>query len=384
MVANISYVLKDADGFEERLENPLDHSEGYEKVWGGFDKTGKMCAITTVNNHKVRFNGHTVDMGGVGAVATLPEARSGGYIRGIFEKILPAMLEEGKVFSFLYPFSYPFYRKFGYELCYMPNRAGIPMKYFREYPFPGGMEQYIPGPGGDISEIMAVYHEFIKDMNLPLVRDEAAMRKRTDKCPYTTGHYAYLHRDKGGKADAYLLFYAVGGIEDRELRVKELAWTSPEALHAIFGFIGQLGAEFPELKWDAPPSVNLHALFAVGFDFSIETPPYGMNRIINIRRSLEMLKAPRASGRVTLRVADDALPVNSGSYSVEWEGGAVTVKTASGECDLETDIQSLTQLVTGFLSVGGARLKRSVVIRGREEALSEIFAPKDLYIADYF
>jgi predicted acetyltransferase len=380
MIVNIAFLLKDSDGFEERLKNPLEHSEGYEKVWGGFDGTGKMCAITTVNDYRVRFNGHTVDMGGVGAVGTLPEARKGGYVRNIFEKILPVMQEDGKVFSFLHPFSYPFYRKFGYELCYMPNRAAIPMKYFREYPFPDGMEQYFPG--GCISELSTVYHEFVKDKNLPLIRDEAHFRRRIDKDPYMTQFYTYFHRDEKGRADAYLTYYTEGGIEDRELRVKDMAWTSPEALRAIFGFIGGLGA-FYTFKWDAPPSLNLPSLFTEAFDFTIENPPWGMNRILNLRRALEMLRVPEKPGRVTIRVTDDNLPSNSGAYSLEWDG-AVSVKPASGGCDLETDIQTLTQLVTGFLSIDAARLKRTVDINGREKSLREIFVPGDLYIADYF
>jgi predicted acetyltransferase len=381
MLCNIVYVWQESEGFRAKLENPLEHSEGYEKVWAGFDGAGKMCAVTTVNNHQVRFNGHTAHMGGVGAVGTLPEARKGGYIRRIFERILPVMLEEGKVFSYLYPFSYQFYRKFGYELCYTPNRITVPMTFFGEYPFPDGMDQYFPGT--DISELMSVYNEFIKDKNLPLVRDEAFFRRRADKDPYSTRHYAYLHRDKSGKADAYLLFQSVGGIEDRELKVRELIWNSPQALHAMFGFIAQLGAEFTTLTWDAPSSVNLPSLFSAGFDYKVETPPHGMNRILNLKRAFEMMPAPKTPGRVTIGVTDDALPVNSGTYTVEWDG-TVTLKPSSGACDMETDIQTLTQLVTGFLSVDQVRLKRSAVINGGAESLRELFVRRDLYIADYF
>jgi predicted acetyltransferase len=381
MIVNTAFLLKDADGFEERLKNPLEHTEGYEKVWGGFDTAGKLCAVTTVNDYRTRFNGHTVEMGGVGAVGTLPESRKGGYVRKIFEKILPAMLEDGKIFSYLHPFSYPFYRKFGYELCYQPNRATIPMKYFREYPFPDGMEQYFPG--SDISDISAVYHEFVKNKNLPLVRDEAHFRRRMDKDPYMTDFYTYLHRDKDGKADAYIFFFSDGGIEDRELRVKDFAWTTPEAFCAMLGFIGGLGA-FMTFKWDAPPSVNLASIFTEAFDFTIENPPWGMNRILNLPRALELLVPPEKNGRVTVSVTDAHLPSNSGAYSIEWESGAVSVKRASDFANLETDIQTLTQLVTGFLSIDQVRLKRTAVINGQDDALRAVFAPKELYLADYF
>lgn len=38
-------------------------------------------------------------------------------IRGCFAHSLPSMYEEGYAFSYLYPFSSAFYRKFGYEMC---------------------------------------------------------------------------------------------------------------------------------------------------------------------------------------------------------------------------------------------------------------------------
>ena len=137
-------------------------------------------------------------------------------------------------------------------------------------------------------------------------------------------------------------------------------------------------------KWDAPPSVNIASMFTEAFDFTIENPPWGMNRILNLPRALELLVPPEKPGRVTVSVTDDHLPSNSGTHSIEWEGGAVSVKRASGPPDLETDIQTLTQLVTGFLSIDQVQMKRTAIVNGQEDALRGIFAPKELYLADYF
>ncbi|MDR0325828.1 MAG: GNAT family N-acetyltransferase [Oscillospiraceae bacterium] len=383
LLQDMVYLSEGPEDYAKQLQNPLEHSEGYENIWAGFDGTGKMCSVTGVFDYRVRFDGHMADMGGIGGVATLAEARNAGYVRETFAKILPVMREEGKVFSYLYPFSFGFYRKFGYELCYAPARATIPMDFFREYPFPGGMTQY--HPGGDIAPLMAVYEAFIRDKNLPIVRDTEAMREWADKDPYRTKHYAYLHRDGHGSPDAYLLFRVDEEDGDRILHVRELAWVSPGGLRAVFGFIGGLGPEFETLRWDAPRGIDLPALFKDGFDIKIQITPYGMNRIVDVRRALELMRAPKQPGRAVIRVTDTALPSNDGTYAVEWENGAVSsVKPSGLEPDLDTDIQTLTQLVTGYLTVDQAKLKRGVAVLGGEATLRALFVHKELYIAEFF
>jgi predicted acetyltransferase len=382
LLRRMVFLNEETEDYKERLKNPLEHSEGYEEIWAVFDG-GKMCSVTGVLDLNVRFDGHTVPMGGAAGIATPAEMRGRGYVRKAFEAILPAMREEGKVFSFLYPFSFDFYRKFGYELCYTPNRVTVPMDLFGEYPIPKRVEQIFPG--GDISGLLAVYEAFIADKNLPLVRDAGTMRERADHDPYTARHYAYLHRDADGRPGAYILCGFKDGDAGKLLNVREMAWTAPEGLRAMFGLIGALAPEFDALQWDAPDGVNLPALLGDGFEVKATRPAYGMNRIVNVRRALELLKTPEQPGRVTLGVTDGNLPDNTGVYAVEWENGAVTsVKQGSGIADLETDIQTLAQLVTGFLTPAEALLKRGVTINGNEKALNALFTHKDLYIAEYF
>jgi predicted acetyltransferase len=337
-----------------------------------------------VREYTVRFDGHSAGMGGAAGVATLPEARQGGYVRKTFEKILPAMLEEGKVFSFLYPFNYDFYRKFGYELCYSANRVTVPMYFFKEYRYTGGFEQYFPG--GDVSELLGVYTAFIKDKNLAIVRGEAAMREITDKDPYTDRHYAYLHRGGDGKADAYLLFNVQGDPDEgRVLNVREMAWTSPETLHALYGFIGGLAPEFGNLQWDAPRFCDVASLFGDPMDITVSHPPGGMNRVVDVHRALELAAAPVKPGKTVIGVTDSSLPHNSGTYEIEWaDGKVVQVKRTAGQADMETDVQTLAQLVTGYLTPDQAALKRGTVIRRNRETLRSLFPHKDLMITERF
>ena len=377
--------LEEKEDYKEQLENPADHSEGYENTWAGFNDAGKICSVLSVYGYEIRFDGHTVGMGGIAGVGTLPEARNSGYIRRIFEKALPAMKEEGKVVSFLYPSSFEFYRKFGYELCYAPNRVTIPMDSFRGYPFPRGITQYFPGD--DIAGFVDVYDRFIRDKNFAVVRDAEAMKERLDKDPYTEKHYAYLHRDADSRADSYIFFHAEDEDDDERIfNVIEMAWTSVSGLRAIFGFIGGLAPEFGNLKWDAPRSINIAALFPNCYDIEANLPAYGMCRVVDVPRALELMKAPEQPGRAVIRVTDKIIQSNDGVYSIEWENGAVSsVKRTDNnkESDLTVDIETFTQLVTGFLSIDEAKYKPAAICR-HELSVRALFPHKNMYIAEWF
>jgi predicted acetyltransferase len=338
-----------------------------------------------VIDYDVRYDGHTVGMTGIGGVSTLPEARIGGYIRKIFEQALPLAREQGKVFSYLYPFSFAFYRKFGYELCCQPNKISAPAKTFREYKFTGGITAY--APGDDLTPYIDVYNKFIEDKNVVLDRDEGLMRSRVDHNPYTTQRYAYLHRDADGTPDAYILFGAdKHGGGEIAMTIRELIWTTPDALHAMFGFIGALSPQFSSVEWNAPRSVNIAAMFADSYEFSVSRPMNGMNRVLNVPKALELIKAPSFNSKAVIKVADKFMPVNDGAYHLEWENGIITkaALTDTAMPDLECDVETLAQLVTGFIDLNEARHKKGVAVHGGEEALRNLFIRKDICIYDYF
>ena len=91
-------------------------ADAYKTGRAAFDENGKMCSCLQLIPFDVSFDGGSVPMGGIGGVASLPEEREKSSIRSIFEYSIKEMYEKGYVFSYLYPFSPSFYRKFGYEL----------------------------------------------------------------------------------------------------------------------------------------------------------------------------------------------------------------------------------------------------------------------------
>ena len=104
--------------YEEVKSNPKSREDAcWGERWAAFkDDNSTMMSYFIAQPFPVQFDGNTYTMTGIGGVASLPQYRRQGGIRGCFEAALPAMYQDGHAFSYLYPFSTAYYRKFGYEM----------------------------------------------------------------------------------------------------------------------------------------------------------------------------------------------------------------------------------------------------------------------------
>ena len=111
-----SFDLKKAD--EDGLE---------DEVYGAFlddDKT--LIATIFAHRRDSFFCGHALPALGVGGVATLPEYRRRGAVKAIFREMFRAAPENGWATTYLFPFSYAYYRMFGYERLDMSLSIKLP------------------------------------------------------------------------------------------------------------------------------------------------------------------------------------------------------------------------------------------------------------------
>ena len=110
---------------------------GYEMIRALFDDSGKPCSTASIEPFTVRFNGKNAQMGGIGSIATLPQERNKGYVRKLLKFCCEEMRENGQIFSYLFPFSNPYYRQFGYECCNQMQVVSMPLNAFEGLKAPG-------------------------------------------------------------------------------------------------------------------------------------------------------------------------------------------------------------------------------------------------------
>lgn len=358
-------------------------ADAYKTGRAAFDENGKMCSCLQLIPFDVQFDGGIVPMAGIGGVASLPEEREKSGIRSIFEYAMQEMYEKGYVFSFLYPFSHTFYRKFGYELNMTPVSYSIPLADCRHFTQSGRLKMYTKDM--DASEIKSVYNEYIKDKNLAVIRTDKLWDGFLEKDPYKDNVYLYVWYDKNGSARGYIQFSANAAYESRcNMLVSELIWLDREALAGIFSFLGKLTAQMDRMIWRAPSFLNLLPLFPEPYDIKQEKLTRGMNRIVNVEKALALMHMPECAGEVVIGVEDSFFPANSGSYYISWENGTHSVERTDKAPDMSCDVQALSQLVTGFLTVEELELAGRLDIKGNEKQLAKVFARKKLFINDHF
>lgn len=145
--------LQSAQLFAIAFESPFDPNDltpfaENPCIWAAFDEeSGEMMSTVYVTDYRVQFDGDRYKMGGIGGVASLPQYRRAGGIRACFQKALPILYREGYVFSYLYPFSTAYYRKFGYESCVQRYLAVLDLRQLRPAEFSGSFRL---ARGGDM------------------------------------------------------------------------------------------------------------------------------------------------------------------------------------------------------------------------------------------
>src|SRR5262245_58735639 len=86
-----------------------------EQDWGAFDEQGALLSALMLIPLETWIQGKLFSMGGIAGVATWPEARRRGCVDKLLTLTLETMKNNGQTLSMLHPFSFSFYRKYGYE-----------------------------------------------------------------------------------------------------------------------------------------------------------------------------------------------------------------------------------------------------------------------------
>lgn len=371
----------------EMMKNPLDNQDKAEaERWGYFDNNHCLQSAVTAIPYTIRMNGKDVKMAGIGNVVTRPEYRGAGCVRQIFENVFAEMLEKEQVFSFLYPFSYAYYRKFGYEVGLSYNRWSFPPAQLARFPYPKNIAAH--RPGDDIQPYAQIYRAFAKDRNWAVVRSQKNWDDLLARDPYKKLEFTFLVRDDLGNGIAYILYDCVKGEVGHvgTMEIKELCWATPEGFQQMLGFIGKLSPEVETVHWHSTPcDVNFHALCPDPYDVSLNVLSSGMGRIVDVQAGLQTLIAPTGSGRVYVDIVDKYWQTNAGTYAIEWESENLTVtKQPSASPDMSTSVETLAQLITGYLSANEAIYKTCTTMHGAYENLNALFPKKQLYLAERF
>ena len=367
--------------FDRRRREIQAETDSLEGRYGVFTDEGAMMSYLIDNPFHVYYDGHEVPCGGVGSVTTLPEYRAGGTMRALLNYTLQKAREKGQVFSMLGPFSYPFYRKFGYEASYSCCEYTVPIAQFAPFRHTGWAQRLRGGDEADLSKLARLYNRFARPYNLAIARDEAFFHRRFLNKPdetFLNEHTFFYLLGEGEEAGAYLMFrFAPEAHEDKLMEIVDLAFDGVTGLRMLFGFLARMSADYHTVRMRLPGDVRLHQLLAVPPRLGVNSTR--MARVVNVPEALRLAKKP-AGLRAVIAVKDDVLPENDGTFLVE--GDKVT--RTQEEADLAVDVRALAPMLLGSLPLESALYREDVAVRGNGEALRALFPAKTLYQHDHF
>lgn len=374
--------------FDLPLSNcPADPENDKATHWAAFDDDGEMMSNITIPDYTVFFDGHSCKMGGIGGVATLPQYRRRGGIRACFHAALPDMYDNGYAFSFLFPFSTAYYRKFGYECCVQKYHWTIDPRQLVPPQVAGSFrlaEKRCPMTDA-IREVDAAWENRF-NMMVRHKPEDYGWTQQFD--PARKLEFTYVYFDALDTPKAYTTFKVVQENDGRNILCSRFCFVDKEGFAGLMHLFKSLAADHTYVKFHTPALPSLQYLMP---EWSLGAAQWrihhnsGMVRVINAEYVLQKAKY-RGSGALTLQLLDSQIPRNNDCFTVTFsDGRATSVQRTQEAPNAIMAISTFSALIAGVCDFDQAVQTFSALeVKKDTPALQQTFYRKDLMIADYF
>ncbi len=331
---------------------------------------------------KTSYGQEMIDSLLVAGIYTPVEYRRGGNVRKMLSYMHDYAQEHDIAVSLLHPFSFSYYRMFGYEKVADHLMIRCPLRMIDFVPRRCLFQPYNESMYLDL---VSVYERFAKGRNLLLMKNEIKVYNRDRQS-------VYICYD-GSEPTAYIIYSTDQNLDvnhyvEGVITVHEIAYTSPSALLEIFSFLRMFEGEFDTLAFAncaACPEVDL--LLKHYTHTSYRLLPDLMAKVLNTEKMLSMQEYPVKEGEFILRVVDE-MPTVAGTYKVEYGGAESRVtRLADPACPTITmNASALARTIYGYdgLNSAVARYIDGVQIEGDCEEFFQAFPKKPCGMFEHF
>ncbi len=356
-----------------RLEGWLETKDPAE-IFAIFDDQAEMLSVLRVIYPQLWLGPTSIKLAGITSVATPPEHRRQRYLNSLLSHIMTEMREREYAVSALYPFEFPFYKKFGYAQAGDEKIIEVQI---------GALAKFKSQTSGrwqqkeaeDMAEFNELYDKFCQGSFGRVSRTELYWQNVYFKPYGGRPNTLYVWYDAQGMARAYVV-YKMKEIEPwrRKLMIQTMAWLDEEAYFEILAFLANHDSQVFAVNFKTRPDDDFATLLDDPRQANQEINPGFMLRILDAKLALEQRSWPKGvSGKFSLTLRDDRLEWNDGlTLQVEMENGHVQVeaqKLQAENAGLACDIRQLAQLYTGYLSpIRAAKIK---LLEVRDQAALE-------------
>lgn len=359
------YAFNNQDSEERRafFNDRYEHSKVYGLLNGDKLSSG-MLSIP----FKVNFHGVTYKMNGIGDVMSYPEFGGHGAITALMRQAFADMRSDDVALSYLAPFSYEFYRRFGYEevfdrAVYKIKNTDLPRVKLSEE-----RGQFLRLPLEDaISLIDEVYENNAQSRNGGLKRENWWWHYLGLKHPrWQVGVYL----EDGQNASGYVIYEAAGNT----FKIQEIMYTNQLSYQYLQRFICQHESMFEEFEYASGDPKGFPDVMANPYVVNVKIMPYMMARIINLQKFVDNYPFVQKVKSLRLGVKDELIPQNNGIWRLKVNvNGTSFEKISENErnlADIHLDIQNLTKVFMGYRQL--IHLKQVGKITGNIESIQNL------------
>ena len=320
--------------FQDYVEE--DYALGY------YDDNGTLMSQVVCFPFEIYIDGVAMKMGGIGLVSSMPEERHGGKIGLLLKEWLAAMKDRGQVVSMLGPFSFEFYRKYGYEIGIEMLHYTIPVEYLKTFKGKYTMKAY---EEKDLPCMNELYKKFAKAHNGCAVRDSLLWNELTLSHPWDDqyGRYTYVCYDNDN-FKGYMIF----SIKEGEMHVHEIVYDGKDAMDTLLSFIYSHQAQINE--------VNILVPMDDGIQYIMPNPRIKreiqcgmMFRVVDVKVALAMKNYSGANSGFSIKITDPAAAWNETPLKITILNGKIDIDECN-TADLSCDIQTFSQIFIGYLT----------------------------------
>jgi predicted acetyltransferase len=347
------------------------------EAWAVLDNGRVLSAASTAQNGMMYY-GRYEPMVSFGAVCTRAEARRQGNIRKLFYAVFEERKAKGCIFSYLYPFSYRYYGKFGYSFGMNRLLLKGPVNALLSFENTCEVSLFQPDDADLASDIKDVYEKFAPAYNGMLKRTDAIWSRLDDYKPAQNLKFMYVFK-KNRKVSAFLGYQATG---DGVLKVLDCAWLDPQSFRSVLAFIASTGSRLPNFEMLFPESFPVNSCLDEPQYCTCVLVPSGQIRVLSVEKALAGYPWPEKKGELAIKVTDDFFNENSGVYRIQYNETKAEIEKAKPDrsADLSLDIRELSSLLFGAYDYEDLAFIQGIEQTGAKTDLRQVFKKHPLFI----
>lgn len=319
------------------------------------------------------FNNQTLNMHGIGYVASYPEARGKGEIKELFLESLANMKENNIPLSYLAPFSQTFYRKFGYENAiwkkhYSFNEKSWP--FLKKYP-KGTFLRCTWEDNEKIEIIKELYQKLLAPKDGNLNRETWWWEYLKDK--KIKYNFAII-LDNKQKPKGYIVYQMTDKFE-----IMELAYPDFETLCQLLEFASRHTSTFSNFQYLGHINEDITNCFLDNQFIDISIKPFMMARIVDFENFYHLSKNPILEP-ITIKVNDPSCSWNNHTFKLNNDQISINDNI---DCDFEGDISTWSAIFLGVITLEQA-IKQHDIICHSSKNITFKKQINPLSLSDYF